>query len=445
MRILTKAVLCLTGSIVCCQTRAQSIAPQPLTLPLAMQRAIRNHPSISRLSHLAGAAAERVREARAGLMPYVAVVASATDGPTGAPAFGVQGIAGDPLKKHYGGGVNVVQTLFDFGRTGHLVAARTALLRAAEQDTTTQVAQILLAVQEAYLDVLRSRQLVTVRQAVVSQREATVLQAKTFVNAGLTADVDLQLAKADLAEAQGALTVARNDVRAGFATLNSTMADTSLTEFVLTAPQITSAPIPLPEALMTDAVRDRPEMKSAALQVEAAQHSIRAARSELLPHFDGIASVGAVNPSKLLLENKDYAVGLAITAPLFTGGAVEGRIAEERERREAAMALQRETAEAIKLQVARAFVNVQTRQAQLASAREQTAAARSSQQQAAERYRLQLNSIVEVTAAEAASIRAETAAVNAEFDLQIALAELEWATGRILKQVDAADLPVRRK
>jgi outer membrane protein TolC len=337
-----------------------------------------------------------------------------------------------------------VQTLFDFGRTDHLVAARTALLRAAEQDTSTQAAQVLIGVQEAYLDILRRQQLVGVREAVVKQRESIVLQAKTFVDAGLTAGVDLELAKADLAEAQGALAAARNDVRAGFAALNSAMGETSLAEFTLNPPAPSAAPLPSGNTLMADAVRDRPELKSASLQVTAAEQSMRSARSDLLPRFDGIASVGAVNPSKLVLENKNYAVGLSITAPLYTGGAVEGRIAEERERREAAAALQRETAEAIKLQVARAYINVQTRQSQLVSAREQVTAARGSQQQAAERYRLQLNSIVEVTAAEAASARAETNAVNAEYDLQVALAELEWATGRILRLVNPADLPARR-
>jgi outer membrane protein len=427
---LTRFTLALAAYVLPAAAVAQT--PPPLSLPQAMQRALRGNPSLARLSHLAGAASERVREARAGWMPSVAIVASATDGPTGAPAFGVTGIAGDPLKKHYGAGVNVVQTLFDFGRTGHLVAARTALLRAAEQDTATQTAQVLVAVQEAYLDVLRRQQLVAVREAVVTQREAAVQQAQTFVTAGLTADVDLQLAKADLAEAQGALAAARNDVRAGFAALNSVMGDTSLAEYTLSPSPATTAPPSSVESLMDGAVRNRPELKSAALQVEAAEQSMRSARSDLLPRFDGIASLGAVNPSKLVLENKDYAVGLSITAPLYTGGAVEGRIAEERERREAAAALHRETAEAIKLQVARAFVNVQTREAQLAAARDQAAAARSSQQQAAERYRLQLTSIVELTAAEAAAARAETAAVNAEFDLQTARAELGWATGAIL-------------
>lgn len=418
--------VCLIPAAACAQS------PRPLTLQQAMQRALQSNPSIARLSHLAGAASERVKEARAGWMPSVAAVASATDGPTGAPAFGVTGIAGDPLKKHYGAGVNIVQTLYDFGRTGYLVGARTALLRAAEQDTATQQAQVLVGVQEAYLDVLRRQQLVTVREAVVKQREAAVAQAQTFVTAGLAADVDLQLAKADLAEAQGALAAARNDVRAGFAALNSAMGDTSLTEYALSPTSLPTAPLPPVEGLMTDAVRNRPELRSAVFLVEAAEQSIRSARSDLLPRFDGIASVGAINPSKLVLENKNYAVGLAITAPLYTGGAVEGRIGEEKERREAAAALQRETAEAVKLQVARAYMNVQTREAQRAAARDQAAAARSSQQQAAERYRLQLTSIVELTAAESAAARAETAVVNAEFDLQTARAELDWAAGSLL-------------
>src|SRR5262249_10846478 len=86
--------------------------PPTLTLEDAMRRAVKSAPSIAKLQHLAGAAAELVRQARAGTLPSVAAVASATDGPTGAPAFGVTGIAGDPLKKHYGAGLNIVQTLF---------------------------------------------------------------------------------------------------------------------------------------------------------------------------------------------------------------------------------------------------------------------------------------------------------------------------------------------
>src|SRR2546421_11918748 len=80
-----------------------------LTLENAFRRALRQNPSVARADSLAAAAAQRVREARAGWMPSLAIQASATNGPTGAPAIGLQGIAGDPLKKHYGSRLNLIQ------------------------------------------------------------------------------------------------------------------------------------------------------------------------------------------------------------------------------------------------------------------------------------------------------------------------------------------------
>src|SRR5262249_7042775 len=150
---------------------------------------------------------------------------------------------------------------------------------------------------------------------------------------------------------------------------------------------------------------------------------------ELLPRFDAIASVGVVNPSAVIKNSKDYAVGLAFSFPLYTGGAVEGRIAEEKQKRAVIAAQEREAVEVIKLQVSRAWLDVQTREAQVKAAQEQVASATSSVRLASERYRLQLNTLVELTDAEAIAIRARAALVNAQYDLGLAHAALDWATG----------------
>src|SRR5436309_2676234 len=135
--------IALAAIEVCARALSQE---QPRHLPLeeASWIALRNHPAIVRAGRLTAAARERIRQARAGMMPNASLQAAATDGPAGAPAFGLQGIVGDPLKKHYGSGLNVTQTLFDFGRTDHLVAARKLLTDAAEEDEDTQRALILL-------------------------------------------------------------------------------------------------------------------------------------------------------------------------------------------------------------------------------------------------------------------------------------------------------------
>jgi outer membrane protein len=413
---------------------AQQPAPS-LSLSDAVHIALGRHPAIVKATHTAAAAAARIREAQAGNMPTLELQAAATTGPTGAPAFGppgLQGIVGDPLKSHYAAALNILWPLYDFGRTQHLVAARQELLRAATEDTDTERSVVALGVQEAYLAVLHRQQLLQALRADVTRRKVTLAQAKLYVEGGLRADVDLRLAEANLAEARLALLNGENDVRLGFAQLNNAMGDTRLQEYTLTAlPE--SAPLAgTSEALMQEAVAQRPELKGATAQVRAAGQSVEAARSELMPRVDTVASVGALKPNSLTLENKNYAVGLAVTFPFYTGGLAEGRIVEEKERQAAAQASQRELEEAVKLQAARAWLGVKNRESQLTAAQAQEVSARSSADQASERYRLQLATLEELLAAQAAAVRAETQLVNARFDLQLARAELDWATGSLL-------------
>ncbi len=422
---------------------------RPLSLEQAVQLALRQHPSLQRTEAQVGAAAARARQARAGMLPTVTLQGTATDGPLGAPAFGplgspanfgapalsVQGLAGDPVKKQFGGGLNITQTLVDFGRTQYLVAARQSLLHAAEEDAETQKAVVLFNVRQAYLNVLRAQQIAGIQQENVRQRQTTVKQAQAFFEGHLKAGVDLQAAQANAAEANVGLIAAQNEVRYAFAALNNAMGVTAMTAYQLDPAAAAAAgrPSTLDEAT-SRAVAQRPELKSALLQRRAADQTIRGVRSELLPRLDAVASLGAVNPSGVIQNSKNYAVGVAISVPLYTGGLVENRIAEERQRRDAVIAQERETTETVKLQVARAWLDVRTREEQLKAVQEQATAANTSLQLTSERYRLQLNSIVELTDSEAAAFRAKAALANAQFDLQQTQALLDWATGDTYRQ-----------
>ncbi len=464
-------------------------SPQTLTLDQAFVRALKQHPALQQADSQIGAAKARAQQARAGMMPSFVIQGTATNGPTGAPAFGaignpalygvpplsVQGMAGDPIKKQFGGGLNITQTLFDFGRTQHLIAARRGLVGAVEEEAESQKALILLGVQQAYLNVLHAQQLTTVQQQNLLQRETTVKQARLFVEGQLKSGVDLQLALANASEANVGLLASQNDVRSTFAALNNAMGETKLTEYTLTSnivPAIVSTPngtpldppasggktsdpfvnpsainqsegknsplslgrgaggeVPTVEQAIALALTQRPELKSVALQQKAANQSIEGVRSELLPRVDAIASLGIINPNTLIRNSQNYAVGVAVSIPLYTGGLVEGRVAEEKQKRDLASAQQKQIAETVKLQVTQAWLNLQTQQAQLLSAQEQVASANASLQLASERYRLQLNSLVELTESESLTLRARAALVNAQYNLEQAHALLDWATG----------------
>jgi outer membrane protein TolC len=414
-----------------------------------MRTALKQHPALQRTEAQTGAAAARVQQAQSGMKPSFVLQGTATDGPLGAPAFGplgnpanfgapplsVQGMAGDPVKKQFGGGLNITLPLFDFGRTQYLVAARQGLLHAAEQDGETQKALVLVSVQQAYFNVLRAQQLAAIQKENLQQRNTTVEQARLFVDAQLKAGVDLQIAQTNASEANVGLIAAQNEVSYAFAGLNNAMGATSITAYQMEADsslalsEATLAPPGSIEEAMNRAVAQRPELKSAKLQRQAAEQSIRGVKSELMPRLDSIASLGAVNPSGVIQNSKNYAVGVAVSIPFYTGGLVEGRIKEERQKREVAAAQEKETVEAVKLQVSRAWLDVKTREAQVKAAQEQVASANASLQLASERYRLQLNTLVELTDAEASAIRAKAFLTNAQYDLQQARALLSWATG----------------
>src|SRR5262249_8109556 len=149
----------------------------------------------------------RVEQARSGLRPTISLQGTATDGPLGAPAFGplnnpglngvapvaLSGMAGDPVKKQFGGGLNLAQPLFDFGRTQNLVASRKDAQGAVRQESQTEAALVLLEVQQAYYHVLRVEQLVAVARENVKQRETTREQAKVLADAGLRPGIDEQI------------------------------------------------------------------------------------------------------------------------------------------------------------------------------------------------------------------------------------------------------------
>jgi len=420
--------------------------PATLSLEQAFRKAIDTRPEMAIVRAQLGSALARLQQARSGLLPSLLLQGAATNGPAGAPTFGplenpgllgtppmsLEGLASDPLKKQYGAGLTLNQTIYDFGRTQHLVSARSNLVASAKEDASAQVAGLLLSVEQAYYDVLRAQMLVQVQEQNLKQREATLRQAKAFVEGQLRSGVDLQVATANAADARTSLVAAQNSVRYSFAELNNAMGDTAMTEYTLSAElNVTDADSPKSaEAAMALAVKQRPEVLSAAKQSGASDQLLKGVRSELSPRLDAIASIGAVNASSLIPEDKNYAVGIALSIPIFTGGYVEGRISEEKQRKRATEAQEQMVREAVRLQATKAWLDLQTRLAQRQSVEEQVKAAEKSRQLASERYGLQLSSIVELNEAELLAIQAETQLTESEYAVSVAQASLAWATGR---------------
>lgn len=457
-------VLSCVAALVCpfAMATGQS-ATEKLSLSSAFERAIQFRPEVAAARAQRGAALSKLQQARSAMLPTILFQGVATDGPSGAPGFGplqnpsllgsaplgLEGLAADPLKKNFGAGITISQTLFDSWRTQHLTAARSKLLDAAGSDTSTQIAEVLLSVAQAYYGTLRAQRLAEVREQDVLQREATVRQAKAFVDGQLRSGIDLQNAMANLAEAKSALIAAQNEVKFAFVRLNNAMGETSLKEFALDSAETDAAEaIQTAEAAMDLAAQNRPESKGVAHQLQAADQLVRGVSSDAGPRLDAVASFGAVNASSLIQNSKNYAVGIVLSIPISTGGFVEGRLSEEKRNRDAIVAKQRSIKESIKLQAAKAWLDLQTQIGQAKAAEEQVKAARESLRLASERYKLQLSSIVELSESESLAIKAQTQLAEAKYAVKLAALTLDWATGSTVQRYGAAsstELPGKKR
>jgi outer membrane protein len=433
-----------------------------LTLDQAVGEALRARPLLSGDTERVGAARARVTQARAGLLPRIDLQGSATDGPLGSPPLGLGGLVGTPLKKHTGGSLNFVQTLLDFGRTHNLVQARRAETSASEEALRADTDRVALDVQQAFLQVLQAQRLLQVNQQIVAQRQLVARQAETLRQNGLTSRVDVDLAEFNVSQAQLAVARAQDDIEVAFAALGSAIgrpvpSTTTLQDVVpappptgaapsLTspvpdgpappagpAPSATPAPSAVPslEDSLGSALRDRPELRQVADQVRAAERLEAAARAGKLPVLTGVGSVGKVNPVPLFAKtDKPYAVGVALTIPIFTGGLVEGQVQEARRNAAALRDNLSELTNQIRQQVTSAVSNLSTAEETIQVAQAQLVRAQDALSLATQRYQSQLGSIVELTQAQVSYATAQNDFIRALYDREVARAALDFATGR---------------
>src|SRR5262245_61258193 len=99
IRLLLPVLLIGAAGVQAASAQVQS----SLSLPEAIQEAPRQRPLLQGDQERVEAARARVTQARAPLLPRLDIQASATDGPLGAPALGLGGLVGTPIKKHTGG------------------------------------------------------------------------------------------------------------------------------------------------------------------------------------------------------------------------------------------------------------------------------------------------------------------------------------------------------
>jgi multidrug efflux pump subunit AcrB/outer membrane protein TolC len=403
-----------------------------LTLDEAVSLAVQNNSAVKIAGHKVTESEARIREARANYFPTLDNDSTAMhlaekqsiDIPQG--ALGVYPQIG-PLP---GTGVSLAQgssnlflsrttlsqplTQFFKIRAGVDVArADAASARAEARRTADEVAYKVKELFYAALATERRRDAV---DAQIGAAELRIQETHNVVLTGVALEVKATEVQAQIAEAKhvrGQMQDSISDMKLEIADLIGIPLDT---ELILARPP---APVPALEV----ATENNPELQSAAFQVEKARGAIRAARADFIPELSAFAQYIHQNGAPFLSSNNGT-FGLELKWTVFEFGKRRGQIEERTAQLSEAQENLSRLKRRVEVDVEKTQRKFKRADTALASAREHLAAASETRRIAADQVQAGFANPSGLLETDAAVLNAQADLLRAEYDRNVAAADL---------------------
>jgi outer membrane protein len=441
LALLTAATVAVAPAAAAAQVAPPAPAPQAaaprrvLTLDESVRTALAHQPQLAQARASVQAARARADQARADLLPQVSGQAQAFRRTSNVGTTGLGTSSAATLDTHtdLSFSANASQLVLDFGQTsGRWRAARRTADAEEASARETELATVLDA-RTAFFQARANRDLADVARATLENQRAHLAQPDAVVRIGTRPPIDLATARTAVANAQVALLRAENDAATARARLNQAMGVEGDIDYEVAADALPEVPgeDASADALLEEALRDRPDLAAALQRVDAADEALGATRGGYLPTLSLAASAtdGGADTNDLR-DRWNLAAGVVLTVPIFEGGRTRARVAEAAANVSAAAAQRDTLRQQIRVELSNAQLTVLAARASLDAADDAVDAAHEQLRLAEGRYRTGAGSALELSDAQLAATNAEGQRVNAQFLLAIARASLLAALGR---------------
>jgi outer membrane protein TolC len=301
-------------------------------------------------------------------------------------------------------------------------------------DVETVKRDIVLQVRVGYFNILTAEKLVDVAKQAVKQFEAQLEVSKAFFEVGIIPKNDLLQAEVRLANARQALVNAENNLALTKSQFNILLRrdinePLSVVDILVYKPSVLRL-----EESIDEALRQRPEIKSAGLRVEQARESVKIARSGYFPtislsgyyarYSDEFSLYGDVSTQRWTLE------ALA-TFNLFDWGKTAYKVGESKVKVTQAEDSKLQVIDAIILEVKQDYLNMITAEKNVNVAEKSIEQAEENLRMNEERYKYQVATATDVLDAVVLLAQARVNYYSALSDFNVAKARLDRAMGRM--------------
>lgn len=208
--------------------------------------------------------------------------------------------------------------IYSGGAVRNGVKAAKTRVEAGRADLRATEASIFAQVVAAYMDVIRDSAIVSLNLANVKVLDVNLQATNDRFEVG-------DLTRTDVAQSQSRLALARSDLQTAQANLigsrENYIALVGAAPDDLTPPPALPGLPTTPEIAVQVALADNPDIQSAQKAAEAARYDVRVARAGALPTLTGFTQGSYTDYlDNALAANKQVAVGVTATLPLYQGG-----------------------------------------------------------------------------------------------------------------------------
>ncbi len=412
-----------------------ALTSHAITMREAVAIAVTNHPDVKMAEQNTSALGHQVRRAQAGYLPTVDLTVgtgweksfnSTTDN-RAATAF-TDG--GRDLWRNESR-LTVRQMIFDGWATKSDVNEQKNREVSAHFNTIETQQIIALRALEAYLDMLRTRELVALGEENYQSHLKYMDQIKARVEGGRGSKADLRQAEGRLALANANKISFEGNLKNAEANFQEIIGEAAVNLNKSQAPFQALSPKILD--VLARALANNPAIHSAQADVKAATASLAEVQSACCPRIDLEGNAGwNHNLDGVDTPNNEYSVMLMLRQNLYRGGADKARKHEQEARLEEAKESLNQTKRLVEENTLQAWAALQTAQNRLTPLTEHVMAATKTSEAYSAQFDLGQRTLLDLLDSEVELFNSRSSLINGKYSVDLAVYEVLAHTGDLV-------------
>lgn len=307
--------------------------------------------------------------------------------------------------------------------------------KSIQENYSGQVLNTVYSIKTGYYNVLQYMKLADVQRKALERSQEQLRITQTRYDLGSAALSDVLKAKVSLGQAQLDLINAENNYKVSVANLNYLIGEPIDEQYrVDTTVGVREVNYTL-QGSIDSAMSKNPTLQSYKYSMDASQNGVRSAWGGFLPSINFSYStswydIGKFQAGGLYSNNNTYRYGVNLSLNIFDRFVTKRQVASAQAALNTDKFVYHNYKSSLKLQVTQSYLNLEKAQLSIQVSRDNLASAQEDYKLAQEKYTLGAATILDLLDAEVSLRTAESNVIESEYNLNLAVADLERALGK---------------